>query len=75
LNNFIFSEILSSVKVLKNIENIEETLFNMISDGDIKAKIDSEKQMIAFIDTASQGTQGEEVRDYEYIEVIEELEN
>ena len=44
----------------------------MIKSGDIKANIDSEKQMISFIDTQSTNTRNEdEKKEQEYIEVIE----
>ena len=47
----------------------------MITDGQIKAKINSEQQTIAFIDIASAGSKAnEEAKESEYLEVIEELE-
>ena len=51
----------------------------MISEGQIKAKIDSKQQTIAFIDSQSLGrTEGRKVDDtqydQEYLSVIEELE-
>lgn len=48
----------------------------MVSDGQIKAKINSEQKTIAFIDSVSQnGDQnGEQLKEKEYFEVIEELE-
>jgi hypothetical protein len=63
------------VKFLETPKIIEETLFQMVSDGQIKAKINSEQQTIAFTDTASTGSKAnEEARESEYLEVIEELE-
>ena len=61
------------MRVLDSSESIEDTLFQMISEGQIKAKIDSKEQMISFIDTASQG-HSEEARETEYLEIVEELE-
>ncbi len=45
----------------------------MIDDDKIKAKIDSEKTMIQFIDATTSGS-SEEAREQEYLQVIEELE-
>ena len=47
----------------------------MVNDGQIKAKINSEQQTIAFIDTASTGSKAnDDARESEYLDVIEELE-
>jgi len=47
----------------------------MVNEGQIKAKINSEQQTIAFIDTASlQNKDSDDTKDIEYLEVIEELE-
>jgi hypothetical protein len=47
----------------------------MITEGQIKAKINSEQQTIAFIDTASAGNKAsDDAKEAEYLEVIEELE-
>ena len=46
----------------------------MIKAGQIKAKIDSEKQMISFIDTSST-QQKEDGKEDQYLEVIEQLES
>ena len=52
---------------------IEETLFQMVNEGQIKAKIDAKQKMIAFIESA-QGESQDDDRESEYLEVIEELE-
>lgn len=62
---------MNSVKSLESKPQIEETLFSMINEGSIKAKIDSKQEMISFIDTTSSTGKG---NDDEYLEVIEELE-
>ena len=57
-------------------ENASElTLFHMITEGDIKAKIDCQQQMISFIDTNSVSGNGQDAaKEAEYLDVIEELE-
>jgi hypothetical protein len=66
---------MNSVKTLENPKMIEDTLFEMINEGQTKAKIDSKQQMISFIDTTSQTSKGhEDAREAEYLDVIEELE-
>jgi hypothetical protein len=62
--------------MLDTHHKIEETLFHMANDGQIKAKINCEQQTIAFIDAASIGSKEEQdkAREGEYFEVISELE-
>ena len=48
-------EITNRIKSLPDSKAIEKILFQMINEGKIKAKIDSEKQMITFIDLQSMG--------------------
>lgn len=41
---------LTHVKTLENPVKIEATLFEMVNEGQIKAKIDAKQSMIAFIE-------------------------
>ena len=67
---------MQSVKTLKSNQQIEDTLFDIINDGQAKAKIDSQQQMISFIDTTQgSGRNNEDGRESEYLEVVEELEH
>lgn len=47
----------------------------MITEGQIKAKINSQEQMISFIDTASISKANNDAKETEYLEIIEELES
>ncbi len=48
----------------------------MINEGQTKAKIDSQKEMISFIDTTSATVNAQDdAKEGEYLEVIEELED
>ena len=42
---------INSVPSLENPKMIEDTMFDLINNGSSKAKIDSQQQMISFIDT------------------------
>lgn len=63
---------MTQVKILENKDQIENTLFQMINEGQTKAKIDSKQEMISFIDTTSGAMKTSD--ETEYLEVIEELE-
>eukprot|EP00347_Sterkiella_histriomuscorum_P002309 403368654 len=70
-----YTEMKNAVRELQDQNHIEQTLFEMINNDQIHAKIDSEKAMITFIDTTSQSTGGiDESKENEYLAVIEELE-
>ena len=74
----IINKISSQQKEEKEVKDnkwLEQTFFKMIKSGEIKAKIDAEKQMISFIDTQSTNANSEEGREQEYIDVIEVLES
>ena len=49
----------------------------MIQDGRVKAKLDAKEKMISFIDTAASSSaqsHGDEAKESEYLEIVEELE-
>ncbi|CDW71172.1 UNKNOWN [Stylonychia lemnae] len=62
---------------LTDNKEIEDTLFEMINQDESQAKIDSQKEMISFIDSTSMtsASQQDDAKEAEYLTVIEELEN
>jgi hypothetical protein len=58
---------------------LEDILFQLISDGLIKAKLNAKEQMISFLDTtagstSSFSTSEADAKEAEYLEIVEELE-